>query len=306
MLVQCDKCQTRYRFNPPADAPERVKLRCAKCSHTFSLRLDQDEPRPLEAGASAAKGPRVLAVCNQKGGVAKTSTVMNLAAALARQGQRVLMVDFDMQASLSITLGYSNQARSFYDLVHGDSRLNDVITTTGHDNLWLLPANPNLALLAKKNVNKPRFEQILASRLQGVRGSIDTVIIDTPPSIEFFTLNALTAAQSVIIPSQCEYLAMHGVGHIIEAIETIKKLQGKELNYRILITLFQEENTVAQVIMKKMAERFAGHLFNTKINYDPKVQEAQILNRPLVAYDGAAPAAVQYSGLAREITEIGW
>ena len=251
------------------------------------------------------EGGKVIAVCNRKGGVAKTTTVLNLGASLAMSGKRVLLVDFDMQANLSIILGLTSQEKSFYDLLHvpGNS-LSDVIKKTKYKNLWLLPSNSKMALLAKKNINQKDFVHILCNKLDMVRKNIDYILIDTPPSIEFFTLNALVASDFVIIPTQCEYLSIHGVAHIEEAIKVIRKIKHKNLDYRILVTMTKLENTGSAVIYKKIREKYGDKVLKTFIEFDLKLQESQIMNSIIAQYDKNSPSAKQYLSLSRELNEI--
>jgi chromosome partitioning protein len=247
---------------------------------------------------------KIIAISNQKGGVAKTSTAINLAMSLAMQDKRVLLVDFDMQASLTIAMGLNNQAtKTFYDLLHVSGvSLANVIIKTKYPNLWLLPSGPNMALLMKKNINQKHFEKILRNKLEEIKDKIDHIIIDTPPSIEFFTLNALMASDFVIIPTQCEFLSMHGVAHIEEVVNIIKQKQNADIDYKILITMFNQDSTATKVIYNKIKTKYQDKIFNTTIDFDIKLQESQIMNVPVVQYDRNSPSALQYMDLARELT----
>lgn len=305
MIITCEHCKTRYKFSEDENTPLVFKVKCSKCSSIFIVHKNSQAEVPLVLGEDTVLPQhKIIAVCNQKGGVAKTTTVLNLGMSLAMQNKRVLLVDFDMQASLSITLGLTNQAKSFYDLLHmPDNKFSDVIVKTKYQNLWVLPSNPNMALLPKKNINKKDFEHLLRNKLNLIKKSVDHIIIDTPPSIEFYTLNALMASDAVIVPTQCEYLSMHGVAHIEEAIKTIKKIQNKKLDYRILFTMFNSQNTAANVIHKKIKDKYKERVLNTIIEFDTKLQESQIMNSPVVQYDRDCPSARQYVSLAKEITE---
>ncbi len=306
LIITCKQCKTRYKL-PVTDAtPASFKVKCSKCGHIFTAHKpdESDSPLELKAESIVTTENKIIAICNQKGGVAKTSTVANLATALAMLGNRVLMVDFDMQASLSITFGFTNKAKSFYDLIHlPDNSFADVINKTAYKNLWILPSNPNLALLAKKNINTRDFEQVLRHKLDLIKENIDYILIDTPPSIEFFTLNAIMAADTVIVPTQCEYLSMHGIAHIEEALKTITTIRDKKISYRVLLTMFTSESTAAKVIHKKIKEKYQDKVLTTVIPRDPKVQESQIMNKPVIHYDKNCPASKQYLELARELTD---
>jgi chromosome partitioning protein len=308
MLITCEKCQTRYNLDDNLLTRPVFKVRCSRCSSIFTVHRPDIPESPVllpEEAAVPDRELRIIAISNQKGGVAKTSTALNLGASLAQLGRRVLLVDFDMQSSLTISLGLGKKARSFYDLLHvPGTRFQDVILKTPYRNLWLLPSNPNMALLAKKNIGEKHFEHLLRNKLETIRNNIDHIIIDTPPSLEFFTLNALMASDLAIIPTQCEYLSMHGVSHLVEAINVINKLQDKKIAYRILITMFDAENTAAKVIYNKLRDKFRDSLFNTVVELDQKIQESQIMNLPALHYNKEGEAAKQYLALARELTGI--
>jgi chromosome partitioning protein len=219
------------------------------------------------------------------------------------QDKRVLLIDFDMQASLTIAMGLTNQAKTFYDLLHvPGATLANVIVKTKYPNLWLLPSGPNMALLMKKNIGRKHFEKILRNKLAGIKDRIDHIIIDTPPSIEFFTLNALMAADFVIIPTQCEYLSMHGVAHMEEVVNIVAKKQSAAIDYKILITMFNQDSTATKVIYNKLKAKYQERIFKTTIGFDIKLQESQIMNTPVAQYDSLSSSAAEYMNLAKELT----
>jgi chromosome partitioning protein len=305
MIITCEQCETRYKVADELITQSIFKVKCSKCGRVFTVHKPEEiEPLdlPEEAVLPAVAAHKIISVSNQKGGVAKTSSALNLGMALAMRGKRVLLVDFDMQASLTIAMGLNSQTSTFYDLVHTPgATLANVITKTKYPNLWLLPSGPNLALLMKKNINRPNFEKILRDKLEGIKDKIDHIIIDTPPSIEFFTLNALMASDFVIIPTQCEYLSMHGVAHMEEVINIIKRKQNHEIDYKILITMFNQNSTATKVIYNKIKNRYQDKIFETTICFDVKLQESQIMNLPVAQYDGNSDSARQYMELAEEL-----
>jgi chromosome partitioning protein len=305
MIIQCEQCETKYKLADELITQPIFKARCSKCDHVFTVQRP-DEVKTLDLPEDSALPEtlpyKIIAISNQKGGVAKTSTALNLGMSLAMQDKRVLLVDFDMQASLTIAMGLNSQAKSFYDLLHvPGTSLADVIVKTKYPNLWLLPSGPNMALLMKKNINEKHFEKILRNKLEGIKDKIDHIIIDTPPSIEFFTLNALMASDFVIIPTQCEYLSMHGVAHIEEVVNIIKQKHNADIDYRILITMFNQESTATKVIYNKIKNKYGDKIFETTIDFDVKLQESQIMNLPVQQYDRNSPSALKYVELAREI-----
>jgi chromosome partitioning protein len=154
----------------------------------------------------------------------------------------------------------------------------------------------------KKNIGQNHFEKILRDKLAGIKDRIDHIIIDTPPSIEFFTLNALMAADFVIIPTQCEYLSMHGVAHMEEVVNIVGKKQQAAIDYKILITMFNQDSTASKVIYNKLKAKYQDRIFNTTIGFDIKLQESQIMNTPVAQYDPLSSSAVEYMNLAQELT----
>ncbi|WP_417911055.1 AAA family ATPase [Candidatus Electronema sp. PJ] len=302
MIITCEKCRTKYRIaDEILDKPE-LKVRCHKCSHRFIVRratavedafLLQDELHPDYS--------RVIAVSNQKGGVAKTTTCLNLGAALAKMGKRVLLIDFDVQANLTILLGF-RKTRSFYEVLTGGVKsIGEAVVKTKYANLSLLPSSSKMALLKKKYLSQHNFEYLLRDKLKAIQDNYDHVIIDTPPSIEFFTLNALVSANLVVIPSTCEYLSMHGVSQIHDIINVLKKNINREVECKVLITMYDAKNTSEKVIYDKLRQTYRDNLFRTVIDKDDKMQESHIVNAPINYYDEKSRAAVQYMQLADEI-----
>ncbi len=302
MIITCEKCRTKYRIaDEILDKPE-LKVRCHKCSHRFVVRrsapaedafLLQDELHPDFS--------RVIAVSNQKGGVAKTTTTLNLGAALAKMGKRVLLIDFDVQSNLTILLGF-RRAKSFYEVLNGEVRdIGGAVLKTKYQNLSLLPSNSKMALLKKKYLSQRNFEYLLRDKLKTIQDSYDHVLIDTPPSIEFFTLNALVAANLVVIPSTCEYLSMHGVSQIHDIIGVLKKGVNQDVECKVLITMYDSTNTSEKVISDKLRQTYRDNLFKTVIDKDDKMEESHIVNAPISHYDEKSRAAVQYMQLAQEI-----
>ncbi|MEJ2038322.1 MAG: AAA family ATPase [Desulfosarcinaceae bacterium] len=249
MIVICPNCQTRYTLDDKTVEGPNFFARCAKCAHMFTayrpVRIQEVAFIDLEAARKPWADNNIIAISNQKGGVAKTSTCLNLGLSLAMQGKRVLVMDFDVQANLTISLGYQETA-SFYDVLNGGNKTFSGMTlSTKYENLWLFPSNKNMVLLNKKYFGSQNFEFILKDRLKQIKDDYDYILIDTPPSIEFFTLNALTAAGSVIIPSQCDYLSTHGIDQIIKLIGLIKAKSNPLIESRIFIIMFDNQCTAS-------------------------------------------------------------
>ncbi|NNG00774.1 MAG: AAA family ATPase [Desulfobacteraceae bacterium] len=307
MIIVCQQCETKFHLDDNRVSKNRFLVRCTECNAIFTaykpVRVQEIRFIELDRARSTEPLPRIIAISNQKGGVAKTSTCLNLGMALSLMKKRVLLIDFDVQANLSISLGYRNQP-SFYDAVNAfDTPMSSYITKTRYTGLYLLPSNKNMVLLNKKYFGAQNFEYILKDRLGSVVDEYDYILIDTPPSIEFFTLNALSAAGLAIIPSQCDYLSTHGVDQILRLIKLIRGKTNPGIKARILITMFDRANVASKVIYTKLRKMYQGRTFDTAIDLDCKVKEAQIMSVPVAHYDGQSTAGRQYSDLARELIE---
>ena len=307
MIVVCPNCQTRYELADKDVETHRFNARCAKCDQIFPayrpVRVEEIKFFDLKAALKRCDQENIIAVSNQKGGVAKTSTCLNLGISLAMHAKRVLLVDFDVQASLTLSLGY-NETISFYDTLNGDSDgMAKMALETKYPNLWLFPSNKNMVLLNKKYFGAQNFEFLLKDRLMPIKDQFDYILIDTPPSIEFFTLNALTASQLVIIPSQCDYLSTHGIDQIIKLIDLIKTKTNPFIESRILITMFDKESTASKMICTKLKNLYPGMSYETLIEMDYRIKEAQIMSMPVIQYNKESKAGKQYLRLAKEILD---
>ena len=305
MLVVCPNCQTRYQLDDGKINGPTFSARCAKCKQVFSaynpVQVEQVQFLDLDAARKNFDHENIITVSNQKGGVAKTSTCLNLGLSLALHDKRVLLIDFDIQANLTISLGYK-ETTSFYDVLNGGGqRMEELIVETKYPNLSIFPSNKNMVLLNKKFFGARHFEFILKDRLIALKKRFDYIIIDTPPSIEFFTLNALTASQLVIIPSQCDYLSTHGIDQILKVIDLIKGKTNPFIESRVLITMFDKESTAAKMICTKLKQMYANMSYSTIIELDPRIREAQIMSMPVLQYNQTSKAGRQYFRLAEEI-----
>ena len=300
MIIICDKCETRFQLDVDSIKKTLFKVRCSKCKHVFSVDTSpKEDVYELHQPHVEAK-KKVIALCNHKGGVAKTSTTLNLGVSMSMSGKRVLLIDFDVQANLSLLLLQKNQP-SFYEVLQKEI---DILKTIKNvrPNLWLLPSNAKMALLARQCLQQKDFGFFLRKALAPIKDHFDTILIDTPPSIKFFTPNALMAADFVIIPTQSEFLAMNGVLQTENIIKALSK--SHPLDYKVLVTMFDEKNTASKVIYSKLKKKYPHKMFNTLISLDSKMQESQIVNEPIAYYDEKAIAAKQYHALAKEIEHI--
>ncbi len=305
MIIVCPSCQTRYDVDDNKIDEQQFSARCAKCQQVFSaykpVRVEEIQFNDLSAACKRCDHDNIIAVSNQKGGVAKTSTCLNLGLSMALHDKRVLLIDFDVQANLTISLGYKENT-SFYDALNGDAdAVAKMAIETKYPNLWLFPSNKSMVLLNKKYFGAQNFEFLLKDRLLPIKDQFDYILIDTPPSIEFFTLNALTAAQKVVIPSQCDYLSTHGIDQILKLIDLIKAKTNPFLDARILITMFDKESTASKMIYTKLKQLYPGLTYETLIELDPRIREAQIMSMPVLQYNKESRAGRQYLNLAKEI-----
>jgi len=313
MIITCEKCETRFNMDENITEKKAFAVRCSKCSHVFTaykssqeksqeiIKLEKIVEEELKMSPANLNGNRIIAISNQKGGVAKTSTCLNLGISLSLLEKRVLLIDFDAQSNLSFLMGYK-KPKSFYEVLHsGQDGLTKFIEKTRYPNLWLLPSNRKMVLLAQKYLHEKNFEYLLQEKLNSVKDQYDYILIDTPPSVEFFTLNALIASDFVIIPSQCEYLSTHGVNQIEKIIKTIKRNINRDIDYKVLITMYDTENIHSEVIYTKLKGMYKEKTFTTIIDQDVKIKESQIMNTPVMYYDKSSISAQQYLDLAKEI-----
>ncbi|BBO79878.1 sporulation initiation inhibitor Soj [Desulfosarcina ovata subsp. sediminis] len=305
MIIVCQQCRTRFHLNDDATPKSTFVARCSVCGHLFSayrpVRTQAITFIDLEKIRQAEADDTVMAISNRKGGVAKTTTCLNLGASLALYGKKVLLVDFDAQANLSLCLG-KRELPTFYDAQKAVNRpLDDFIVATAYPNVWLLPSGRNMVLLNKMYFGSRDFEFLLKDRLETLEAEFDFILIDTPPSIEFSTLNALTAARQVLIPCQCDYLSTHGVDQVLRLIALIRKKSNPLIQSRVLLTMLDRDTSVSQMILSKIKRLYQGQTFETLIEMDGQLKEAQILSMPAIHYSRKSPAAKQYIQLAREI-----
>jgi chromosome partitioning protein len=263
-----------------------------------------DIPAPLKSHGPA----RIIAMCNQKGGVGKTTTAINLASALAGYGRKVLVVDFDPQGALSAGLGVvAHDIKTIYDLmVEKELKVQDVILPTGVKNLDVIPANIDLSAAEVQLVNEVAREQILARVLRPVTDNYDVIIIDCQPSLGLLTVNALTAAHGVLIPLNCEFFALRGVALLIETIEKVRdrlnpaiKLDG------ILATMYDPRTLHAREVVERLYEAFGDQVFDTIVHRTVKFPDATIAAVPITEFAPASDAAEYYRTVARELVSRG-
>ena len=247
---------------------------------------------------------RVYAVANQKGGVGKTTTVVNVGAYLAAAGRRVLLVDTDPQANATSSLGINKHSlpRSIYHSIVGEVPLDQVLTLTSRLGLDLVPSSPALAGAEIELVALVAREYRLKEALEALRSRYDLVLIDCPPSLGLLTINALTAADEVIIPIQCEYLPMEGLAQLLHTIDLVRQRLNRGLGIRgLLMTMYDVRTILAQQVVDEVRGRFPDKIFQTIIPRSVRLSEAPSYGEPVMDYAPTSAGALAYQALAQEI-----
>ncbi len=254
-------------------------------------------------------GPaRIVALCNQKGGVGKTTTAISLGAALAGYGRRVLAVDFDPQGALSAGLGVPvHDVPNIYDLMLGTVKdPHEAIQKTTTPNLDVIPANIDLSAAEVHLVNEVAREQILASVLRKVSDQYDIILIDCQPSLGLLTVNALTASHGVLIPLECEFFALRGVALLVETIDKVKDRLNPRLELDgILATMYDSRTLHSREVLERVVETFKDRVFETVIGRTVKFPDASVAGAPITTFAPDHPAAEAYRQLARELIARG-
>ena len=249
---------------------------------------------------------KIVAIANQKGGVGKTTTAVNLSACLAEQGKKVLLVDADPQGNSTSGLGLKKEGdgKSIYDVLINEVSVDDATKDTMIPTLKLLPAHISLAGAEVELVNMLAREQILKRALNATQGGYDYIFIDCPPSLGLLTLNALTAADSVLIPLQSEFFALEGLGQLLATIKRIKLSLNPGLKIKgILLTMFDRRTNLARQVVEDAENHFKEMIFTTRIPRNVKLGEAPSFGMPILLYDPSSIGAKSYLDLAKELLE---
>lgn len=247
---------------------------------------------------------KIIAIANQKGGVGKTTTAVNLAACLAKKGQKVLLIDCDPQGNATTGVGVEKRRceKTIYDVLINGEAMRDIIVKTPFENLSLCPSNIDLSGAEIELISEMGREAKLKNALNMVKNDYDYILIDAPPSLGLITINVLTAAESVIVPIQCEYYALEGVAQLMNTIRKVKQVMNPSLEIEgILMTMFDSRTNLSAQVVESVKEYFPNKVYKTLIPRNIRLSEAPSFLKPIIYYDNTSKGAESYLDLADEV-----
>lgn len=249
---------------------------------------------------------RVIAIANQKGGVGKTTTAVNLSACLAKMGKKVLIIDIDPQGNATSGLGVDSKEieKSIYDVLINSEALDEVIKETGYKNLYICPSSPSLSGAEVELVTVMGREYQLKSAIEEIRDNYDYIVMDCPPSLGLVTLNAFTACDSVLVPIQCEYYALEGLSSLTGTIKRVKKVLNPKIEIEgVLLTMFDARTNLAIQVVDEVKKYFPDKVYKTIIPRNVRLSEAPGFGQPIIVYDPVSRGSESYIDLAEELVE---
>lgn len=247
---------------------------------------------------------KIIAITNQKGGVGKTTTAINLSACLAEKKKKVLTIDIDPQGNTSSGLGIdkNNIENTIYELLIGKADVKDCIYPSAMRKLSIIPSNINLSGAEIELINMKKKEYLLRDRIEKIKGKYDYIIIDCPPSLSLLTINAMTAADSVIVPIQSEYYALEGLSQLIHTIDLIKERLNPDLYIQgVVFTMYDARTNLSVQVVDNVRENLDVHIYNTIIPRNVRLAEAPSYSMPIILYDARSSGAYAYRKLAIEV-----
>ena len=249
---------------------------------------------------------KIIAIANQKGGVGKTTTSVNLSALLAKKGKKVVLIDADPQGNATSGLGVEKDVeKSLYDVLINEEPVAGTLQDTVEKNLKLCPSNMNLAGAEVELVSQMSREHRLKEQLEGIKDKYDYIFIDCPPSLGLITLNSFTAADSVLIPVQCEYYALEGLGQLLNTINLVKKHLNKSLEIEgALLTMYDIRTNLSNQVVKEVKKYFDNKVYKTVIPRNVRLSEAPSFGMPITMYDPKSKVARSYEKLAKEFLKM--
>ncbi|MBP3464500.1 MAG: ParA family protein [Clostridia bacterium] len=249
---------------------------------------------------------KIIAIANQKGGVGKTTTSVNLSSLLANKGKKVLLIDADPQGNATSGLGLEKDVeKSLYDVLINEEPVENTLQDTIEKNLKICPSNMNLAGAEVELVSQMSREHRLKEQLEGVKDKFDYIFIDCPPSLGLITLNSFTAADSVLIPVQCEYYALEGLGQLINTINLVKKHLNKSLEIEgAILTMYDIRTNLSNQVVKEVKRYFDNKVYKTVIPRNVRLSEAPSFGMPITIYDPKSKGAKSYEKLAKEFLKM--
>lgn len=251
---------------------------------------------------------RTIAIANQKGGVGKTTTAINLSACLAEAGQRVLTIDFDPQGNATTGLGLEKEEieDTVYELLLGDCTLNDCLMKNVQKNLDILPSDSNLSGAEIELLDVENKEKVLKSHLESIKNQYDFIIIDCPPSLSLLTINALVAADTVLVPIQCEYYALEGLSQVLRTISLVKKKMNTALELEgVVFTMYDARTNLSLQVVENVKQNLNERIYKTIIPRNVRLAEAPSHGMPINVYDSRSTGAESYRLLAAEVISRG-